>query len=75
MHFNRCFTMLAHRFQSKQIKIKKIKNKIKNEKKYYSEKIPTKLSWPMKAKSDKIFLFKKKKNAKLPWPMSAKSDT
>ena len=29
----------------------------------------------MTAKSDKTFLFKKKKTAKLPWPMSAKSDT
>ena len=29
----------------------------------------------MSAKSEKKFLFKKKKNAKLPWPMGAKSDT
>ena len=44
-------------------------------KKYYSEKTPTKISWPMSAKSDKnIFLFKKKKKTKLPWPISAKSE-
>ena len=31
-------------------------------KKYYSEKPPTKISWPMSAKSDKFFfLFKKEK--------------
>ena len=47
----------------------------KNEKQYYSEKNPAKLSWPMSAKSDKIFLLKKKKNTNLPWPLSAKSDT
>ena len=36
--------------------------KLKKWKKYYSEKSPTKLSWPMSAKSDKKkFLFKKKK--------------
>ena len=29
----------------------------------------------MSAKSDKIFLLKKKKNTNLPWPLSAKSDT
>ena len=56
-----------------------IKMKIKNwnnEKIYYSEKKPTKLSWPMSTKSDKKhFLFKNKKSTKLPWPMSAKSDT
>ena len=46
-------------------------------KKSYSEKNPTKLLWPMSAKSDKkTFLFKKKKkNRKLAWPMSGKSDT
>ena len=39
-------------------------------------KKPTKLSWPMSARSDKkIFLFKKKKKKKLPWSMSAISDT
>ena len=39
-------------------------------------KKPTKLSWPMSARSDKkIFLFKKKKKMKLPWSMSAISDT
>ena len=67
----------------KKAKITKIKNnKINNEnkkigkmKKYYSEKTPTKISWPMSAKSDKnIFLFKKKKKTKLPWPISAKSE-
>ena len=56
-----------------------IKMKIKNwnnEKIYYSEKNPRKLSWSMSVKSDKKhFLFKKKKSTKLPWPMSAKSDT
>ena len=45
-------------------------------KKSYSEKNPTKLLWPMSAKSDeKTFLFKKKKNTKFAWPMSGKSDT
>ena len=39
------------------------------------KKTPPKLSWPMSAKSDKIFLLKKKKNTNLPWPLSAKSDT
>ena len=35
-------------------------------KKSYSEKNPTKLLWPMRAKSDKkTFLFKKKKNQKV----------
>ena len=47
----------------------------KNEKKYYSVKNPTKVSWPTSAKSDKIFLFNKKKITKLPGPMSVKSDT
>ena len=48
--------------------------KLKKLKKYYSENGPTKLSWPISAKSNKnFFLFKKKK--KLQWPMSAKSDT
>ena len=37
------------------MKIKKMK------KKYYSQKNPTKLSSPMRAKSDKIFLLKRKK--------------
>ena len=44
----------------------KIKKKKKN---------PTKLSWFMSAKSDKIFFFQIKKPTKLPCPMSAKSDT
>ena len=45
-------------------------------KKYYSEKKPTKLSWPMGAKSDKsIFYSKRKKTTKLSYPMSAKYDT
>ena len=36
--------------------------KLKNLKKYYSENGPTKLSWPISAKSNKnFFLFKKKK--------------
>ena len=40
------------------------------------KKNPTKLSWPMSAKSDKYFLFKKnQKNTRLPWSISAKSDT
>ena len=50
--------MVVHRCQSKKIKTK-IKKKMKNEnkkiekwKKYYSEKNPTKLAWPMSAKSD-----------------------
>ena len=65
--------MVAHRCQSKN---NKNKQKLKKCKKY-SEKKPTKLSWPMSVKSDKkVFLFKKrKKKKKLPWPMSAKSDT
>ena len=36
--------------------------KLKKSKNYYSEKNPIKLSWPIRVKSDKIFLFKKKKN-------------
>ena len=36
----------------------------------------TRLSWPMSAKSDKKFIYsKRKKNTKLSSPMSAKSDT
>ena len=35
--------------------------KIEKIKIYYSEQKLTKLSWPMTAKSDQIFLFKKKK--------------
>ena len=35
--------------------------KIEKIKRYYSEQKPTKLSWPMTAKSDQIILFKKKK--------------
>ena len=31
--------------------------KLKKWKKYYSEETPTKLSWPMSAKSDKKFFF------------------
>ena len=55
------------------MKIKKIE---KMEKKYYSDKKnPTKLSWPMSAKSDKNFYSKRKKNTKLSLPISAKSDT
>ena len=49
--------------------------KLEKRKNYYSEKNPTKLSWPMSAKSDKFFIQKEKKNTKLPWPMSAKFDT
>ena len=53
-------SMVAHRCQSKKKSDEKIKNnKIKNEnkkiekkKKYYSEKNPTKISWPLSAKSD-----------------------
>ena len=46
-------------------------------KKSYSEKNPTKLLWPMSAKSDQknLFIQKEKKNRKLAWPMSGKSDT
>ena len=51
----------------------KIKNQ-KNEKIIIQKKTPTKLSWPMSAKSDKRFIQKEKKSTKLPWPMSAKSD-
>ena len=65
--------MVAHCCQSKQIKITKTK---KENKKNESEKIekmkkifrkkPTKLSWPMSAKSDKKnFLFKKKEKHKI----------
>ena len=51
---------VANRCQSKKKSDEKIKNnKIKNEnkkiekmKKYYSEKNPTKISWPLSAKSD-----------------------
>ena len=59
--------MVANHCQSEKIKIKnkiKAENK-KNVKKYYSEKNPTKLSWPMRAKSDNFFLFKKKKKHKI----------
>ena len=51
--------------------------KMKKKKKHYSEKNSTKFSWPMSAKSDKIFLFKKNNNSKqkLHSPVSAKSDT
>ena len=35
-------------------------------KKTIYKKNPTKLSWPMSAKSDKYFLFKKKKKKKTP---------
>ena len=71
--------MVAHRCQSKKNKkqkTKKQKNKKKNENKkpkkwknYYSEKNPTKLSWPMSAKSDKFFIQKEKKtqNYHGPW--------
>ena len=67
--------MLAHRFQSKQIKIKKIKNKIKNEKNIIQKKSPQNYHGPGKPNLIKFFYSKRKKNAKLPWPMSAKSDT
>ena len=62
--------MVAHRCQSQKIKITKIKkkNKIKNQnekneiiKKYYSEKNPTKLTWPMSTKYDKKFFYSKGK--------------
>ena len=49
--------------------------KLKNWTKYYSEKSPAQLSWPMSAKSDKKDFLFKKKNAKLTRPMSAISDT
>ena len=35
--------------------------KLEKRKNYYSEKNPTKLSWPMSAKSDKFFIQKEKK--------------
>ena len=54
------------------MKIKKLK-KWRN---IIQKKNPTKLSWPMGAKSDKsIFYSKRKKNTKLSYPMSAKYDT
>ena len=49
-----CF-MVAHHCQSKK----------KKKKKYYSEKNSTKLPWPISAKSDETFLFKKKKKHKI----------
>ena len=47
-------------------------------KKILFRKKPTKLSWPMSAKSDQKISYlksKKKNKQKLPWPMSAKSAT
>ena len=44
----------------------KLKYKLKKQKKIIQKKTPTKLSWPMSAKFDNFFLFKKKKNSKLP---------
>ena len=39
--------------------------KLEKRKNYYSEKNPTKLSWPMSAKSDKFFIQKEKKKYKI----------
>ena len=70
--------MVAHRCQSKKIKITKINKR--NQKKKKNENIlfrkkTHKITWPMSAKSDKKCFYSKGKITKLPWPMSAKSDT
>ena len=44
-------------------------------KKYYLEKNPTKIPWPMSANLIKKLFIQKEKNIKLPWLTSAKSDT
>ena len=50
--------------------------KMEKMKNYYSEKKPTKISWPMSVKSDqRKILFKNKTSTKQPWPMSAKPET